>query len=132
MKKIWYISTICIITLCLFSCDKDHAQLAEGSYQGTFTVIYNSGTQSGETTLELKNGRFSCSANSNRIPAGGSGSYTIDKNTITFSDENPHTAEFDWGLVLSGKYNYTFDGSDLKLERVSEGIGRYRYNLKIQ
>ena len=132
MKKIWHLSTICIIALLLFSCKKDQLQIEEGSYKGTFTVTYNSGTHSGETILELKNGRFSSTGNSNKIPAAASGSYTIDKNTITFNDENPHTAEFDWGLILDGQYKYTFDGYVLKLERIAEGIGKYSYNLKVQ
>ncbi|SKB83233.1 hypothetical protein SAMN05660841_02576 [Sphingobacterium nematocida] len=131
MKKITHLSTICLIALFLFSCKKDNLQIKEGSYKGTFTVIYSSGTHSGSTTVELKNGRFSCAGNSNKIPAGASGSYTIDKNVITFSDENPHTAEFDWGLILNGRYDYTFDGTNLNLERVSDGIGKYTYRLKI-
>ena len=45
----------------------------DGIYSGTFTVRYSNFSQSGTTTLELKDGKFTCTGNSNRIPAGGSG-----------------------------------------------------------
>ncbi|MBS1578047.1 MAG: hypothetical protein JST29_00230 [Bacteroidetes bacterium] len=126
------------LTLTFFSivflsgCDKDGINLIEGTYEVTFTVTYNLGTQTGQTTLELKNGKFSCSGNSNRIPAGGSGIYTFDNGKITFSDENFWTADFDWNLILNGQYDYTFDGKKLKISADKNGVGHYKYDLKKQ
>ncbi len=126
------------LTLTFFSivflsgCDKDDINLIEGIYKGTFTVTYNSGTQTGQTTLELMNGKFSCSGNSNRIPAGGSGTYTFDNGKITFSDENFWTADFDWNLILNGQYDYTFDGKKLKISADKIGVGHYKFDLKKQ
>ena len=116
----------------LFSACKKDVNIIDGTYKGTFTVTYSSGVQIGQTTLELKNGRFSCAGNANRIPAGGSGSYSSDKNTITFQDENFWTADFDWNLILNGTYDYSFDGKRLKFSADKNGVGNYTYDLERQ
>jgi len=132
MKTKFLIATIFSITILLSSCDKDDLNIKEGTYKGTFTVTYSSGTQTGQTTLELKNGKFSCSGTSNRIPAGGSGTFSSDNNKITFNDENVWTADFDWNLILSGNYDYTFDGKKLKISADKNGVGNYKYDLEKQ
>lgn len=132
MKTKFLIATIFSIAILLSSCDKDDLNIKEGTYKGTFTVTYSSETQSGQTTLELKNGKFSCSGNSNRIPAGGSGTFSSGNNKITFNDENVWTADFDWNLILSGNYDYTFDGKKLKISADKNGVGNYKYDLEKQ
>jgi hypothetical protein len=93
------------LSILLLSCEKIQLTSKNGTYKGTFTVTYNNGiVRTGETTLELKNGEFSCSGNSNRIPAGGSGSFSMNENEITFLDENAWTADFDYNLILEGTY----------------------------
>jgi len=132
MRTKLLIATIFSFTILLSSCKKDDLEIKDGTYKGTFTVTYNSGTQSGQTTLELKNGKFSCSGNTNRIPAGGSGTFSSDNKKITFNDENTWTANFDWNLILSGKYDYTFDGKNLIISADKNGIGNYKYDLEKQ
>lgn len=132
MRTKFIIATIFSVATLLSSCDKDELDLKDGTYKGTFTVTYSSGTQTGQTTLVLKNGKFSCSGNSNRIPAGGSGTFSSDNKKITFNDENFWTADFDWNLILSGKYDYTFDGKTLKISADRNGVGNYKYDLEKQ
>ena len=121
------------LVILLSSCQKDDSNIImDGTYKGTFTVTYRSGTQSGQTTLELKDGKFSCSGNSNRIPAGGSGTFSSDNKKITFNDENVWTADFDWNLILNGEYDYTFDGKKLMLSADKNGVGNYKYDLEKQ
>lgn len=131
MRTIFFNINIFLIIF-LSGCNKDDINLIEGTYKGTFTVTYNSGTQTGQTTLKLMNGKFYCSGNSNRIPAGGSGTYTFDNGKITFSDENFWTADFDWNLILNGQYDYTFDGKKLKISADKIGVGHYKFDLKKQ
>lgn len=116
----------------LFGCDKSEVNVTEGSYKGTFTVTNSTGVSTGAVTLELKNGRFSCSGNSDRIPAGGSGSYSVTNGKIVFVDENFWTADFDWNLILNGRYDYTFDGKILQISTFKNDVGFYRYDLEKQ
>ena len=133
MRVISLVLTIFSIAIFSFSCDTDNdLDLEEGTYKGTFTANYSSGAQTGQTTLKLKDGRFSCSGNSNRIPAGGSGTYSFDNGKITFNDENFWTADFDWNVVLSGRYKYVIDGEKLKMSDDESSVGLYIYDLERQ
>jgi len=63
--------------------------IEDGIYTGIFTVRCSDGSSvSGTTTLELKNGRFVCTGNPNKIPAGGSGNYSAKGDCkIIFEDK---------------------------------------------
>jgi len=115
----------------------DLIEIEDGTYSGTFTVKYNYLVDlhsfSATTTLELKNGKYTCTGNSNRIPAGGSGNYSVNDSTIIFSDMNYWTCEFDHNLILNGEYYYIFDGKRLKFskERCEEYVvNNYEYDLE--
>ncbi|GHS89535.1 hypothetical protein FACS1894201_10900 [Bacteroidia bacterium] len=127
--KILILAIFSIATL-LLGCDRDNLNIENGTYKGTFTVIYRSGTRTGQTTLNLENGNFSCSGNSNRIPAGGSGTFSFDNNKITFNDENFWHADFDGNLILNGQYDYTFNGKKLKISADKNDVGHYEYDLE--
>ena len=121
------------LSILLLSCEKIQVKSKNGTYKGAFTVTYNSGwVRTGETTLELKNGEFSCSGNSNRIPAGGSGTFSINENEISFFDENAWTADFDYNLILEGTYNCEFQGKKLIISADRSGLGHYEYELEKQ
>jgi hypothetical protein len=132
MRTKFLIATIFSITTFLSSCNRNDLNIKDGTYKGTFTVTYSSGTKSGQTILELKDGKFASSGNTNRIPAGGSGTFSPENKKITFNDENPWTADFDWNLILNGKYDYAFDGKKLNLSADKNGAGNYRYDLEKQ
>lgn len=129
MKTESLLSTICIIATLLSGCSKDDLNIKDGTYKGTFTVTYSSGTQTGQTTLELRNGRYTCTGNSNRFPAGGSGTFSSDNKRMSFTDENAWTADFDWNLILNGIYDYSFDGKRLLLVANKNNVGNYKYDL---
>ena len=132
MKKLSAKLVLFSFALCLSSCDKDKLDIRNGTYAGTFTATYSSGTFTGPTTVELENGRYSCTGNPDRIPAGGSGSYTVDNDTITFQDENFWTMDFDGNLILNGAYGYTIDKKKLKISAERNGLGLYVYDLERQ
>lgn len=117
----------------LMGCDKEEDTIIpNGVYKGIFTVTYPSESLSGQTTLELKNGKFTCSANPDRIPAGGSGTFSINEHSIIFTDENRWTTDFDGNLILDGKYDYTFDGKKLIISANKNDVGLYKYDLEKQ
>ncbi|MBL7845866.1 MAG: hypothetical protein JNL40_00250 [Cyclobacteriaceae bacterium] len=132
MKTKLLLATIFTTATLLSGCNKDDLNIKDGTYKGTFTVTYSSGTQTGLTTLELKNGRYTCSGNSNRIPAGGSGTFSSDNTKMNFNDENVWTADFDWNLILDGMYDCSFDGKRLILTASKNGAGTYKYDLERQ
>lgn len=132
MRTNFLILTFILMATLLLSCNKDELNITDGTYKGTFTVTYSSGKKTGQTTLNLNNGKFSCSGNSNRVPAGGSGTFSLDNNKITFNDENFWSADFDWNLILNGQYDYTFNGKKIKISADKNSVGRYEYNLEKQ
>lgn len=97
----------------------------DGEYSGTFYYGTLYGTiQEAPAQLSIKNGRFSMPGTANRLPAGGKGSFAInDKNNIVFSDENVWTADFNWALILNGKYSFETKSDSLNLNKISEGNG---------
>jgi len=141
MSKILKIGVFGLFLL-LLSCDKnENKPVEDGIYVGTFTVKYyfvfvdmpaSWGGGSGTTTLELKNGKYTCTGNPDKIPAGGSGDYSTQKNKIIFSDVNGWYADFDWNRILNGEYDYTFDGKKLKISANKSDIGHYEYDLEKQ
>jgi hypothetical protein len=124
---------LALIIIVFMACHQKNSQriegIEEGIYTGEFKVVYPTGTHTGKTTLELRNSKYTCEGNANRIPAGGSGTYSINNNKITFHDENIWTADFDWNLILNGEYDYSFDGKKLKLSTDRNHAGHYEYNL---
>jgi len=132
---------VAVVSLCVvaFGCDKlrnpqtgtSGGKGIEGTYSGTFTVNYSDGTgkSTGATTLELKNGRYTCTGNHNRVPAGGSGTYSISNGKIIFADEIIWTCDFDHGLILNGECGFTFDGKNLKFSQDFAGYALYEYDF---
>ena len=104
--------------------------IKDGTYTGIFTVTNASAKRSGKTTVVLKNGRFTCSGNPDRIPAGGSGDFTTKNDTIIFNDENFWFADFDWNLILKGKYLYKYDGKKLYFSKKND-YALYEYDLEL-
>lgn len=140
MRALHFFPIILTFSLLLFSCNKEGhntddtkevvQKIPDGSFTGSFTVQYRSLTKTGSITLELRNGNYTCSGNYDRIPAGGSGAFSIETGKIRFIDKNVWTADFDWNLILNGQYNYTFDGNKLTISAEKNNVGQYVYNLQ--
>ncbi len=121
--------TILLITILSCKKEKDTNALANGIYKGTFKVVYSSQQFTGKVTLTIQDENFHCIGDSNQYPAGGSGAYIITKDKITFKDKNLWTADFDWNLILSGDYDYSWDGRCLKIFENKNNTGCYAYDL---
>ncbi|MCO4292297.1 hypothetical protein NF867_05410 [Solitalea sp. MAHUQ-68] len=127
-----FLRTVFILSSITFMgcCTSDKVEpLKAGTYSGVFNVKYGSESYSGKTSLTFENARFSSTSGQNRFPAGGSGVYTISNDKIVFTDQNFWTADFDWGLILSGTYTYSFDGKRLTLKKQGESSS-YEYVLE--
>ena len=113
----------------VMSCEDEPNTVSFGTYEGTFIVEYSADTLSGPISLTLASSRYNCSSNPDRIPPGGSGEFVILTDSISFTDENAWTADFDWNLILNGTYHFESVGDSLILSADKNGVGRYRYLL---
>jgi hypothetical protein len=140
MRTLNFLSTILTFSILLFSCNKEAVKIEEeqqiedlkifdGTYTGTFIVQYSLSTKTGPVTLELNNGKHICSGNNDRIPAGGSGTFSTKNGKITFIDKMAWSADFDHYLVLNGQYNYSFDGKKLTISVAKNNVGQYEYKF---
>ena len=111
--------------------EEDFGPNNEGIYSGTVSVTYFEDKQtshSEKVTLVLLDGKFS----SSQTVGGGYGYYSIKNNTIIFNNEvYLWNHSFDGNLVLSGKYNYTFNGKNLKISKRNDHA-YYEYDLLME
>ena len=61
--------------------------------------------------------------------AAAKGSFKLTANSIQLTDSLAHPANFDWNLILTGKYAYTLKGDSLIMTR-NTGTNTYSYKLK--
>lgn len=129
-------TTFCTLTLIaslfLFTrCSSDDIPTdLEGTYEGTFTVVYGGGeTFSNPVEVTIGEGRYSSSTGPDRRPAGGEGTYQVIGSTIEFTDERVWTADYDWNLNLNGAYSFTLNGNTLVLSAGKNDVGTYTYEL---
>lgn len=132
-----------ILAVFLTSCSKSDLKPIEGHYVGYY-YTYLPGTTTPQkstnaVTLHLNTGKtYNTSPNADRKPAGGSGDFEITNNGyIAFKDANVWTADFDWNLILNGKFTYETRGDSLILTRYHEPCPQcsripllYQYRLK--
>jgi len=95
----------------LFSCDTNQPQLLEGNYSGTFTR----GNESSTVELKFENGKFEGNSEITKFPAICNGTYQVSGNKIEFTNSCAWTAEFDWGLILSGSWGLQKTNNQLTL-----------------
>lgn len=144
-----YVRLTLLFTLLLFSgacSDKLNLSLLDGNYKGNFYHIRpgdtNYFTSSEHISLNLLKKEYTSTGTDSRIPAGGSGEFIlINKNDVEFTDKQVWTADFDWNLILNGRYIYEFKNDSLILTRkfeicktciIKPGMmpGLYQYRLK--
>jgi hypothetical protein len=129
------ILTLLLPLLFVAGCDKNELAGLKGSFTGTFTDHGNISAgipeKSGPVQVTFDGNTYRSTGNPDRIPAGGSGTYKLlDGTRILFEDKNIWTANFDWGLILNGEYEYRFKGDSLLITRYSQDSKRYEYKLK--
>ncbi|MCP9752196.1 hypothetical protein [Ferruginibacter sp. HRS2-29] len=134
MKLFYSVLFLLSLLLVFAGCKKDgsRALIIPGTYTGMFKVVYPSQTQTGPVTVTFSAGnRYSSTFNPGGVPGGGSGTCSISlvQDSITFNETNYWTGNFDWNLVLTGKYSYSFDGTHLKIWADKNGVGYYEYDL---
>ncbi len=129
------------VSLSLFSCSKNkEPELLNGHYSGSYYYPSSNVSQPVKSVnvvnLHLDKGNtYNSSAFLDRKPAGGSGEFKVLRNNLVeFTDKGYWTAEFDWGLILNGRFTYDIKGDSLILTRqclqCSSLPSFYQYRLK--
>ena len=125
------ITIIWIIVLIFSACKKEKA--IPVNLKGTYTgKLYSTNTGIAETDAQLVIADKTYNATINTLfGANSRGSYVVNDKEITFTDSLVHTANFDWGLILGGKYTSTTKGDSLILVKKGN-MYNYTYRLKKQ
>jgi hypothetical protein len=137
-KKLIYLA---ILIAAISGCtDKLTFSAMEGTYSGQFHYISPLDTvkKIAPASVSFSDRTYISQRNQDRVPAGGSGSFEILRDhLLEFKDQNIWTADFDWGLILNGKFRYEVKGDSLILSRYSEPCAScsmapslYKYKLK--
>ena len=102
----------------MLSCSKNETEVSiPTTTNGNYIGIFERNGITSNVQLNLNNGVFNGQSATDKFPALCSGTYLIAGNTITFENGCAWTAEFDWTLILTGEWNYTFNGTTLLLTK---------------
>jgi hypothetical protein len=100
-------------------CDKSkntNTGIPESAYFGTFQRIATSGdAMVSNVMISLVEGKWSGQTDIEKYPALCRGSYEIKNGKVIFTNECAWTADFDWSLILSGEYEYSYNDSSLTI-----------------
>ncbi len=80
-----------------------------GVYRGTYWITDHEGTseqyrESGMCTMRFADGRYQIEGDRIGLPPDGGGEYRIEGDQLQLTDTAQHTADFDWSLILSGRF----------------------------
>jgi len=104
MKNLILIASLII----LIACDSDEQidrKLPNGVYVGTFQREYVwADSDTANITITINSNEWSGNSDIEKYPALCHGTYSIIGDTIIFQNECVWTADFDWSLILDGKY----------------------------
>jgi hypothetical protein len=106
--------------------DIDDSLVFIGNFKLASTFIQND-----TVSLLIKDGKYVCST---RLPFGiGAGELKIENKSIEFIDTLFFIIPALYGpsYVLSGKYNYRYDGEYLAIQKVINDGQRIEYNLRL-
>ncbi len=129
---------ICFCSLLLINCEKGEDSnefdvVLNGVYTGTFQRELSwANNKTSNITLTFYFNTWSGSSDMTKYPALCKGTYSIKGDSITFMNECAWTAEFDWSLILSGKYKIESHADRIEFYRgYSSMVGTFKDLYKI-
>ena len=133
MKNIY---PILLLLLLLPSCEPEKVnsiKIQDGTYEGTFQ---RQGSQSlgpiSNVTITFSGDKWTGQGDMPKYPALCMGTFSYKGQKLVFTNECAWTAEFDWSLILSGEFSYSFDGEHLQMTRTFSPGKSDRYSLTLQ
>lgn len=120
-------SLILLIAALSLACqynDLSNAILKPGTYKGTFFRTYADGPnyEVANVTITFTKDQFSGVSDKIHYPAICHGTYHLVGQDIDFTNACIFTANFDWSLILSGKYQVTSNDNQLIVVRTSGSV----------
>lgn len=116
MKPIFF---VLIFSAAIIGCsDEGDSGAYDGIYTGTFYRMRDG--VKGETssvTLNLLGNQYSGTSTTAKYPAICEGTLAVTGNELEFTNTCMWTAEFDWTLILNGRFTATRDGNELILSK---------------
>ena len=107
----------------LLSCQKDDKENGtfhlEGTYAGTF---HRTGMDSVTVQINFENKKFKGFSERTHYPSICGGSFSLDGASIVFSDSCTWTADFDWTLILDGRYSFNVSGDQLIITKTNNAL----------
>ncbi|MCG2615407.1 hypothetical protein LZZ85_13995 [Terrimonas sp. NA20] len=119
MKKLCLILfSISLLASCKKNDDAKSQQrlLVTGLYKGTFS---RSGLDTADISLSIVGNRFEGQGSHQNYPAICSGSFSENQSSITFQDSCAWPANFDWSLILNGRYEFSVDSKNVRIWRIN-------------
>jgi len=102
------ITILLMIFVALTSCEKTvpvESGIPDGTYIGTYNRQFVwADSDTAIVTITFSGNQWSGSSNMEKYPALCNGIYSIIGDSINFENKCEWTADFDWSLILSGKY----------------------------
>jgi hypothetical protein len=116
----------------LASCDSGAPTTSlTGEYTGTFFRVSPLALYpAANVSLSFSNGQFSGTSDASKYPALCNGTFFFTGTEIAFNQKCFWTADFDWTLILSGKYQFTVSGDSLSMVKKQDGEVTDIYRLK--
>ncbi len=123
-----------VLALLIISCKKSslNTTIPIGTYKGTFQrSIMN---KVSNVTLQFSSNSYKGQSDSIHYPDICKGSFSISKDTVSFTNTCFYTANFDWTYILDRKYKISVFGDSLIMTREYNGFVYYfdTYKLKKQ
>jgi hypothetical protein len=113
MKRVMLILSLLLL---LMACEKNDAAsepvLKNGLYKGTFN---RTAMDTVDVSISILEGNFEGSSERQFYPAICRGSFAREGSVISFHDSCTWQANFDWTLILNGRYEFSVDGESVHL-----------------
>lgn len=82
----------------------------DGLYRGRYWITHQDGTsdqnrQDGNAWMSFDKGSYEVQGDFELLPPAGGGEYYIDGRVLVLKDTVMHTANFDWTLILNGRFD---------------------------
>lgn len=120
----------------LISCENEEStnqMIPDGTYTGTFQREFVGAlNDTANITLSFVSDQWSGSGDRMKYPALCHGTYSIDGDTIIFVNDCAWTAEFDWSLILAGKYTLKQSGNTIEFTKDYHPLSSGTFTDKFQ